>query len=175
MQAPEPALTLPLVVLCMQLTKVMDTLAGKGTGSLTLGGQKYMVIGTDAGDVGASVRGKKGGGPMHTSANSQECTAGAAQLLRRSNVLVASPAAVSIRQVLLLRQTSGRHQHKLCRRDQHSLGCNDGAWLGAGQGGLTVKKTNSALVVGIYGEGCQPADCNITVERLGDYLIDQGI
>ena len=44
----------------MQLTKIMETLSGKGTGSLLLGGQKYMVIGTEAGDVGASVRGKKG-------------------------------------------------------------------------------------------------------------------
>ena len=49
------------------------------------------------------------------------------------------------------------------------------ACFGAGQGGLTIKKTNSALVVGIYGEGVQPADCNVTVERLGDYLIEQGI
>lgn len=41
--------------------------------------------------------------------------------------------------------------------------------------GLTIKKTVSAMVVGIYDEGVQPGDCNTVVEKLGDYLIDQGI
>lgn len=41
--------------------------------------------------------------------------------------------------------------------------------------GVTIKKTTSALVVGIYDEGVQPADCNLVVENLGDYLIGQGI
>ncbi|CAK0786705.1 hypothetical protein CVIRNUC_009919 [Coccomyxa viridis] len=44
-----------------------------------------------------------------------------------------------------------------------------------GQDGVTIKKTNSALVIGIYGEGVQPADGNIVVENLADYLIGQGI
>lgn len=43
------------------------------------------------------------------------------------------------------------------------------------QDGVTVKKTTSALVIGIYGEGVQPADGNIVVENLADYLIGQGI
>ena len=43
------------------------------------------------------------------------------------------------------------------------------------QDGVTIKKTNSALVIGIYGEGVQPADGNIVVENLADYLIGQGI
>ena len=43
------------------------------------------------------------------------------------------------------------------------------------QDGATIKKTNSALVIGIYGEGVQPADGNIVVENLADYLIGQGI
>ena len=54
----------------MQLAKVMDTLAGRGTGSLVLGGQKYMVIGADPGDIGAAVRGKKGGGPRRSQCTS---------------------------------------------------------------------------------------------------------
>jgi profilin len=44
-----------------------------------------------------------------------------------------------------------------------------------GQEGVTISKTNSALVIGIYGEGVQPADGNLLVEKLADYLINQGI
>lgn len=42
-------------------------------------------------------------------------------------------------------------------------------------GGVTVKKTTSAMVIGIYSEGVRPADCTLIVENLGDYLIGQGI
>jgi len=44
-----------------------------------------------------------------------------------------------------------------------------------GQGGCTIKKTASAIVIGIYAEGVQPGDCNVIVENLGDYLLQQGI
>lgn len=44
-----------------------------------------------------------------------------------------------------------------------------------GSGGVTVKKTNQALVIGIYDEPLTPGQCNMIVERLGDYLIDQGL
>eukprot|EP00891_Asterochloris_glomerata_P006836 jgi/Astpho2/6836/e_gw1.00105.65.1_t len=44
-----------------------------------------------------------------------------------------------------------------------------------GAGGVTVKKTTSAMVIGIYSEGVRPADCTLIVENLGDYLIGQGI
>ncbi|CAL5355477.1 unnamed protein product [Camellia sinensis] len=44
-----------------------------------------------------------------------------------------------------------------------------------GPGGVTVKKTNQALIIGIYGEPMPPGQCNMIVERLGDYLIDQGL
>ncbi|KAL5576900.1 hypothetical protein UlMin_018599 [Ulmus minor] len=43
-----------------------------------------------------------------------------------------------------------------------------------GSGGVTVKKTNLALIFGIYDEPMTPGQCNIVVEKLGDYLIDQG-
>lgn len=33
-------------------------------------------------------------------------------------------------------------------------------------GGVTIKKTASALVVGIYGEGVTPDECNVVVENL---------
>ncbi|KAJ8751047.1 hypothetical protein K2173_016228 [Erythroxylum novogranatense] len=44
-----------------------------------------------------------------------------------------------------------------------------------GLGGVTIKKTNQALIIGIYDEPMSPAQCNMIVERLGDYLIDQGL
>jgi len=34
-----------------------------------------------------------------------------------------------------------------------------------------VKKTNTAMVIGLFDEGVQPGDCNVVVENLGDYLI----
>ena len=37
-------------------------------------------------------------------------------------------------------------------------------------GGLCVKRTNTALVIGVYDEPVTPGDCNIVVENLGDYL-----
>nr|CAD1822200.1 unnamed protein product [Ananas comosus var. bracteatus] len=43
-----------------------------------------------------------------------------------------------------------------------------------GPGGACVKKTNMALIVGIYEEPMTPGQCNMVVERLGDYLIEQG-
>nr|ABM53030.1 profilin [Caryota mitis] len=43
-----------------------------------------------------------------------------------------------------------------------------------GSGGVTIKKTNMALIIGIYDEPMTPGQCNMIIERLGDYLIDQG-
>uniref|UniRef100_A0A3Q7J0Q5 Profilin n=1 Tax=Solanum lycopersicum TaxID=4081 RepID=A0A3Q7J0Q5_SOLLC len=42
-----------------------------------------------------------------------------------------------------------------------------------GAGGITVKKTNQALIIGIYDELMTPGQCNMIVERLGDYIIEQ--
>ncbi|PHU08171.1 Profilin-1 [Capsicum chinense] len=42
-----------------------------------------------------------------------------------------------------------------------------------GPGGITIKKTNQALLIGIYDEPMTPGQCNLVVERLGDYLYDQ--
>eukprot|EP00215_Chloropicon_roscoffensis_P000957 CAMPEP_0198465338 /NCGR_PEP_ID=MMETSP1456-20131121/3270_1 /TAXON_ID=1461544 ORGANISM="Unidentified sp., Strain RCC1871" /NCGR_SAMPLE_ID=MMETSP1456 /ASSEMBLY_ACC=CAM_ASM_001119 /LENGTH=132 /DNA_ID=CAMNT_0044191181 /DNA_START=74 /DNA_END=472 /DNA_ORIENTATION=+ len=44
-----------------------------------------------------------------------------------------------------------------------------------GAAGCCVKKTNTAMVIGIYDEGVQGGDCNVIVENLGDYLIGQNI
>ncbi|CAI9100472.1 OLC1v1037584C1 [Oldenlandia corymbosa var. corymbosa] len=43
-----------------------------------------------------------------------------------------------------------------------------------GTGGIAVKKTGEALVIGIHDDRMTPAQCNRVVERLGDYLINQG-
>ena len=45
----------------------------------------------------------------------------------------------------------------------------------SGNQGVCIKQTNTALVVGIYGEGVQAGDCNVLVEGLGDYLKDTGV
>lgn len=47
--------------------------------------------------------------------------------------------------------------------------------VGQGSGGITIKKTGQALVFGIYEEPVTPGQCNMVVERLGDYLVDQGL
>ncbi|KAK3436366.1 profilin-1 [Eucalyptus grandis] len=44
-----------------------------------------------------------------------------------------------------------------------------------GPGGVTVKKTSQALIIGIYDEPMNAGQCNVIVERLGDYLLDQGL
>ncbi|KAK9715435.1 hypothetical protein RND81_06G164900 [Saponaria officinalis] len=44
-----------------------------------------------------------------------------------------------------------------------------------GPGGACIKKTGQALVFGIYEEPVNPGQCNLVVERLGDYLVDQGM
>eukprot|EP00252_Welwitschia_mirabilis_P027879 TRINITY_DN975_c0_g1_i1.p1 TRINITY_DN975_c0_g1~~TRINITY_DN975_c0_g1_i1.p1 ORF type:complete len:133 (+),score=26.64 TRINITY_DN975_c0_g1_i1:311-709(+) len=44
-----------------------------------------------------------------------------------------------------------------------------------GSSGVTIKKTTRALLFGIYDEPVTAGECNMIVERLGDYLIEQGI
>ncbi|XP_021741387.1 profilin [Chenopodium quinoa] len=44
-----------------------------------------------------------------------------------------------------------------------------------GPGGVTIKKTNQALIIGIYDEPMTPGQCNMVVERIGDYLVEQGM
>ncbi|KAM3308186.1 profilin-2 [Capsicum chacoense] len=43
-----------------------------------------------------------------------------------------------------------------------------------GSGGITIKKTGQALIFGIYEEPVTPGQCNMVVEKIGDYLVDQG-
>ncbi|RZC68501.1 hypothetical protein C5167_031778 [Papaver somniferum] len=44
-----------------------------------------------------------------------------------------------------------------------------------GSGGVTIKKTNQSLIFGVYDEPVTPGQCNIVVERIGDYLVEQGM
>lgn len=39
-----------------------------------------------------------------------------------------------------------------------------------GEMGACIKKTHTAIIIGIYGKGVQGGDCNVLVEGLGDYL-----
>uniref|UniRef100_A0ACD5VDX0 Uncharacterized protein n=1 Tax=Avena sativa TaxID=4498 RepID=A0ACD5VDX0_AVESA len=43
-----------------------------------------------------------------------------------------------------------------------------------GAGGVTIKKTSLSVIIGIYEEPMTPGQCNMVVERLGDYLVEQG-
>ncbi|MCL7036082.1 hypothetical protein MKW94_025946 [Papaver nudicaule] len=44
-----------------------------------------------------------------------------------------------------------------------------------GSGGVTIKKTGQSLIFGVYDEPVTPGQCNMVVERIGDYLIEQGM
>lgn len=44
-----------------------------------------------------------------------------------------------------------------------------------GKFGVVIKKTHTAMVVGIYGEQVQAGDCSVLVEGLGDYLMEMNI
>ncbi|CAH2051202.1 unnamed protein product [Thlaspi arvense] len=44
-----------------------------------------------------------------------------------------------------------------------------------GAGGITIKKTGQSMVFGLYEEPVTPGQCNMVVERLGDYLVEQGL
>ncbi|KAL3677196.1 hypothetical protein R1sor_027144 [Riccia sorocarpa] len=43
-----------------------------------------------------------------------------------------------------------------------------------GPGGVCIKKTGMAVLIGTYEEPMKPPECNKIVEGLGDYLLDQG-
>eukprot|EP00270_Netrium_digitus_P010856 TRINITY_DN338_c0_g2_i1.p2 TRINITY_DN338_c0_g2~~TRINITY_DN338_c0_g2_i1.p2 ORF type:complete len:122 (-),score=14.43 TRINITY_DN338_c0_g2_i1:341-706(-) len=43
-----------------------------------------------------------------------------------------------------------------------------------GSGGCCIRKTTSALIVGIYDKPTQPGECNMVVENMGDYLSGLG-
>ncbi len=44
-----------------------------------------------------------------------------------------------------------------------------------GAAGVTIKKTKEGLIIGLYDEPMTPGQCNMIVERIGDYVIEQGV
>ncbi|KAG6489843.1 hypothetical protein ZIOFF_051124 [Zingiber officinale] len=77
-------------------------------------------------------------------------------------------------------------EHLMCEIEGHHLtaaaimGLDGSIWAQSasfpqGTGGITIKKTNQALIFGLYDEPMTPGQCNLVVERLGDYLNDQGL
>ena len=51
---------------------------------------------------------------------------------------------------------------------------NDVFYIRQGSDGAVIAKTNQCVLVGMYGDGMQPGSCNMTVEKLADYLRDNG-
>eukprot|EP01126_Amoeba_proteus_P035402 TRINITY_DN356_c0_g2_i8.p1 TRINITY_DN356_c0_g2~~TRINITY_DN356_c0_g2_i8.p1 ORF type:complete len:129 (-),score=22.04 TRINITY_DN356_c0_g2_i8:63-449(-) len=47
-------------------------------------------------------------------------------------------------------------------------------YLKKGAGGGTLSKTNSCIIVAVYGEGQAPGGCNTAAGKLADYLIENG-
>ena len=43
-----------------------------------------------------------------------------------------------------------------------------------GAGGVVVVKTGQAVIIGVYEEGTQPGQATTVVEKLADYLIENG-
>lgn len=41
--------------------------------------------------------------------------------------------------------------------------------------GVCVVKTKRALLIGVYGVGVQPGNCNAVMEKMADYLIEHGL
>ena len=44
----------------------------------------------------------------------------------------------------------------------------------SGQGGACVYKSSQAVIVGLYDEGMQAGGCNVSVEKIGEYLVGAG-
>lgn len=54
------------------------------------------------------------------------------------------------------------------------LRCEEGRSIYGRKGanaGVCVVKTKQALLIGVYGAGIQPGNCNTVIEKLADYLI----
>ncbi|EKX36790.1 hypothetical protein GUITHDRAFT_89929 [Guillardia theta CCMP2712] len=54
------------------------------------------------------------------------------------------------------------------RADESSI------YLRHGPEGACIAKTNQCILIGMYGENQQAGDCNVVVEKLADYLKENG-
>ncbi|CAL5443888.1 unnamed protein product [Camellia sinensis] len=112
---------------------------------LYLGGTKYMVI---QGEAGAVIRGKK-------------CV----------TLLVVSLLYL----LFIMKSTRSTEESLAAFFICASMTLDSSSEVAGGAGGVTIKKTGQALIFGIYDEPVTPGQCNMVVERMGDYLIDQGL
>lgn len=58
------------------------------------------------------------------------------------------------------------------------LRCEEGRSIYGRKGanaGVCIVKSMQALLIGIYGPGIQPGNCNAVIEKLADYLIQHEI
>lgn len=58
------------------------------------------------------------------------------------------------------------------------LRCDEGRSIYGRKGansGVCIVKSTQALLIGIYGPGIQPGNCNAVIEKLADYLIQHEI
>ena len=58
------------------------------------------------------------------------------------------------------------------------LRCEEGRSIYGRMGadsGVCIVKTNRVLLVGVYGAGMQPGNCNAVMEKLADYLLEHGL
>jgi len=62
----------------------------------------------------------------------------------------------------------GGHKYITVKADNRSIYGKKGA------GGVVAVKTGKAVVVAVYGEGQQPGNAANVVEKLADYLIENG-
>ena len=62
----------------------------------------------------------------------------------------------------------GGQKYFTLRADKGLIYCKLGA------GGATIAAGAQAVVIGVYGEGQAPGDCNVTVEGIAKYLKEQG-
>ena len=37
--------------------------------------------------------------------------------------------------------------------------------------GVCIAKTKKSMIIGVYGSGIQPGNCNAVIEKLADYLV----
>ncbi|KAJ1485444.1 profilin-1B [Baffinella frigidus] len=60
------------------------------------------------------------------------------------------------------------HKYMILRADDSAI------YGRKGNLGFCVVKTNQAVLLGHFGENVQPGQCNVVVEKLGDYLKENG-
>ncbi|KAK3016459.1 hypothetical protein RJ639_007708, partial [Escallonia herrerae] len=149
-----------------EITAIMNDFSDPGSlapTGLYLGGTKYMVI---QGEAGAVVRGKKGPGGVTVKKTNMALIIGVydePMTPGQCNMILKPEEITSI-------MTDFAEPGHLAPSGWHIGGVKY-----MGSEGITVKKTGQALVFGIYEEPVTASQCNMVVERLGDYLIDRGL